>query len=124
MGSGVAESSPGGRRRAAARSRHGVARVPRVLHGHVAGPVEQIGGTWVLYVLGDLPAAHATAGGPLRAGVLAWSVLTEQPGAGPDDGRRLAPLPVTEQPAHRVLDVVDSWGGAAAGLGPLSGPSS
>ena len=118
-------------------------------HAHVVQPVEQVDGEWVVYGLGNLVAAHATPGEPLREGLLVRFGFTEQP-----DGRfrataaGYAPLLVTDPYPARVLDVAnalraadsaasmerlqEAWdrttavvasrGAADAGLVPLSTP--
>ena len=119
-------------------------------HAHVVQPVERIGEEWVAYGLGNLLAHHATAGEPLREGLLVRFELTEQP-----DGRFVAtragfaPLLVTDEPPLGVVDVaaalraggapgapverltealertaavVTSRGAAAAGLEQLAAP--
>ena len=118
-------------------------------HAHVVQPVEQVDGEWVVYGLGNLVAAHATPGEPLREGLLVRFGFTEQP-----DGRfrataaGYAPLLVTDPYPARVLDVaaalraadsaasmerlqeawdrtttvVSSRGAADVGLSPLSTP--
>ncbi|WP_218123495.1 CapA family protein [Quadrisphaera sp. DSM 44207] len=89
-------------------------------HAHVVQPVEQVGGEWVAYGLGNLLAAHSTQGEPLREGLAVRFVLTEQP-----DGRfattqaGYAPLLVTDAPPHRVLDVAAALrAGGAPGASP------
>jgi poly-gamma-glutamate capsule biosynthesis protein CapA/YwtB (metallophosphatase superfamily) len=118
-------------------------------HAHVVQPIEQVNGEWIVYGLGNLVAAHATPGDPLREGLLVRFGFTEQP-----DGRfrataaGYAPLLVTDPYPARVLDVagalrsadsvasverlqqawerttevVSSRGAAEAGLVPLSTP--
>jgi poly-gamma-glutamate capsule biosynthesis protein CapA/YwtB (metallophosphatase superfamily) len=78
-------------------------------HAHVVQPVEQVDGEWVVYGLGNLVAAHATQGEPLREGLLVRFGFTEQP-----DGRfrataaGYAPLLVTDPYPARVLDVASA----------------
>jgi poly-gamma-glutamate capsule biosynthesis protein CapA/YwtB (metallophosphatase superfamily) len=78
-------------------------------HAHVVQPIEHIGGEWVVYGLGNLVAAHATPGEPLREGLLVRFGFAEQP-----DGRftvtaaGYAPLLVTDPFPARVLDVAAS----------------
>ena len=75
-------------------------------HAHVVQPAEQVNGEWVAYGLGNLVAAHATPGEPLREGLLVRFGFVEQA-----DGRfavsaaGYAPLLVTDPYPARVLDV-------------------
>ena len=119
-------------------------------HAHVVQPVERIGDEWVAYGLGNLLAHHATAGEPLREGLLVRFELTEQPDGGfTTTGAGFAPLLVPDEPPLGVVDVaaalgtggapnapverlvramdrttavVTSRGAAAAGLEPLAAP--
>lgn len=119
-------------------------------HAHVVQPLEQVGGEWVVYGLGNLMAAHRTPGEARSEGLLVRVELTEQPdGTFTPSGAGYAPLLVTDDFPVRVLDVgralatgdhgtagearlrtawdrttsvVESRGGVAAGLQPLSLP--
>jgi hypothetical protein len=78
-------------------------------HAHVVQPIEAVDGEWVVYGLGNLVAAHATPGEPLREGLLVRFGFTEQL-----DGRfrataaGYAPLLVTDPYPARVLDVANA----------------
>jgi poly-gamma-glutamate capsule biosynthesis protein CapA/YwtB (metallophosphatase superfamily) len=75
-------------------------------HAHVVQPIEHVAGEWIVYGLGNLVAAHATPGEPLREGLLVRFGFVEQP-----DGRfavaaaGYAPLLVSDPFPARVLDV-------------------
>jgi len=119
-------------------------------HAHVVQPVEQLDGEWVVYGLGNLVAAHRTPGEARSEGLLVRVELTEQPdGTFAATAASYAPLLVTDAFPVRVLDVgqalvagdhgtageqrlrtawerttkvVESGGGAAAGLRPITTP--
>jgi hypothetical protein len=78
-------------------------------HAHVVQPVEQVDGEWVVYGLGNLVAAHATPGEPLREGLLVRFGFTEQPdGSFRATAAGYAPLLVTDPYPARVLDVANA----------------
>jgi poly-gamma-glutamate capsule biosynthesis protein CapA/YwtB (metallophosphatase superfamily) len=89
-------------------------------HAHVVQPIEHVGGEWVVYGLGNLVAAHATPGQPLREGLLVRFGFAEQP-----DGRLTvtaagyAPLLVSDPYPARVLDVAAALRAADASVTPL-----
>ncbi|HSK56553.1 MAG TPA: CapA family protein [Jiangellales bacterium] len=119
-------------------------------HAHVVQPVEQVDGGWVVYGLGNLMAAHRTPGEAQSEGLLVQVDLTEQPdGTFAATDASYAPLLVTDAFPVRVLDVgqalvtgehgtageqrlrtawerttevVESRGGAGAGLRPITVP--
>jgi Bacterial capsule synthesis protein PGA_cap len=113
-------------------------------HAHVVQPVEKIGDTWVAYGLGNLVAAHRTPGDARSEGLLVRFRFTEQPdGRFLATAAEYLPLLITDTFPVRVIDVpatlasgqygassverlqealsrttsvVESRGGAAAGL--------
>jgi poly-gamma-glutamate synthesis protein (capsule biosynthesis protein) len=88
-------------------------------HSHVAQPIRQIAGKWVAYGLGNLLAAHATPGDPLREGLLARFVVTLHPGGRTTTEAGYAPLLVTSTAPLRVLDVAATLrAGGAPGASP------
>lgn len=121
-------------------------------HAHVVQPVENIGGEWVVYGMGNLMANHAEPEGPKAEGLLTRFTFTESAGgtgAFTVTGAEFLPLYQTYQPPVEVLDVpaalaggdtgtasaarlrqardrtteiVQSRGGAAAGLTVLESP--
>lgn len=121
-------------------------------HAHVVQPVENIGGEWVVYGMGNLMANHAEPEGPKAEGLLTRFTFTESAGGTGEftvTGAEFLPLYQTYQPPVEVLDVpaalasgdtgtataarlrqardrtteiVQSRGGAAAGLTMLESP--
>lgn len=120
-------------------------------HAHVVQPVENIGGEWVVYGMGNLMANHAEPEGPKAEGLLTRFTFTEDPATGGFAVTKAEFLPLyqTYQPPVEVLDVpaaiasgdtgtataarlqqaldrttevVQSKGGAAAGLTLLESP--
>lgn len=119
-------------------------------HAHVVQPVENIGGEWVVYGMGNLMANHAEPEGPKAEGLLTRFTFTESAGgAFAVTEAEFLPLYQTYQPPVEVLDVpaaiasgdvgtataarlqqaldrttevVQSKGGAAAGLTMLESP--
>ncbi|MGY1885911.1 CapA family protein [Blastococcus sp. SYSU DS0753] len=103
-------------------------------HAHVVQPVEQIGGEWVAYGLGNHLAEHATRGYPTEDSVAARFTFTR--GA---DGRfavsraEAVPLrielgedavrivPADPESFARIAGVLDRRGAVAAGLGIVPG---
>lgn len=120
-------------------------------HAHVVQPVENIGGEWVVYGMGNLMANHAEPEGPKAEGLLTRFTFTEDVATGAFTVSKAEYLPLyqTYQPPVEVLDVpaalasgdtgtataarlqealgrttevVQSRGGAAAGLTMLQSP--
>ncbi len=119
-------------------------------HAHVVQPVENVDGEWVVYGMGNLMANHAEPEGPKSEGLLTSFTFTEDGSTGEfgvTDAEYL-PLHQTDEPPLEVLDVsaaldggdvgtagaarleesmerttevVESRGGAAAGLSVLEG---
>jgi len=76
-------------------------------HAHWVQPVENIGGEWAVYGLGNFMAAHATQNEPLREGLLVRFTFTEDLGGGGFGTTSAEYLPVyqTYDTPRRVLDV-------------------
>ncbi|PZF80262.1 CapA family protein [Jiangella anatolica] len=121
-------------------------------HAHVVQPIENIGGEWVVYGMGNLMANHAEPEGPKAEGLLTRFTFTESAGGAGTfavTDAEFLPLYQTYQPPVEVLDVpaalasgdtgtataarlqealerttqvVQSRGGAAAGLTMLESP--
>ncbi|WP_116948288.1 CapA family protein [Jiangella endophytica] len=120
-------------------------------HAHVVQPMENIGGEWVVYGMGNLMANHAEPEGPKAEGLLTRFTFTEDTASGAFTVTKAEFLPLyqTYQPPVEVLDVpaalaggdtgtataarlrqardrtteiVLSRGGAAAGAVPLESP--
>ncbi|GLY27374.1 CapA family protein [Kineosporia sp. NBRC 101731] len=118
-------------------------------HAHVVEPVQKIGRTWVVYGLGNLLADHDTPGKANAEGLLTRFTFTRSPGARrfTVSKAEYVPLLMTKKTPHRVLDVrqalrtkdygsttrprllqalrrttkvVESMGGAKAGLTPAT----
>ncbi len=118
-------------------------------HAHVVQPIENIGGEWVVYGMGNLMANHAEPEGPKAEGLLTRFTFTEQGDGFTVTKAEFLPLYQTYEPPVEVLDVpaalaggdtgtasagrlrqaldrttevVQSRGGAAAGLTMLQSP--
>ncbi|RIQ34881.1 CapA family protein [Jiangella rhizosphaerae] len=120
-------------------------------HAHVVQPMQNIGGEWVVYGMGNLMANHAEPEGPKAEGLLTRFTFTEDVASGAFAVTKAEFLPLyqTYQPPVEVLDVpaalaggdtgtatparlrqardrtteiVLSRGGAASGLVPLESP--
>ncbi|TDC56981.1 CapA family protein [Jiangella ureilytica] len=77
-------------------------------HAHVVQPMENIGGEWVVYGMGNLMANHAEPEGPKAEGLLTRFTFTESAGgtgAFTVTGAEFLPLYQTYQPPVEVLDV-------------------
>ncbi|MBB5789897.1 CapA family protein [Jiangella mangrovi] len=121
-------------------------------HAHVVQPIENVGGEWVVYGMGNLMANHAEPEGPKAEGLLTRFTFTESAGGAgaftvtkaeflPLYQTYTPPVEVLDVPAalasgdtgtataarlqealERTTEVVDSRGGAAAGLTMLESP--
>lgn len=118
-------------------------------HAHVVQPIENVGGEWIVYGMGNLMAAHRTPGEARSEGLLVRFTFTEDiaSGAFATTGAEYLPLLQTddfpvgvidvpaalaggdagtastarlEQALERTTDVVESRGGPEAGLVPLA----
>jgi hypothetical protein len=119
-------------------------------HAHVVQPVEAVAGTWLVYGLGNLVANHGTPGAANEEGLLVRFTFSEGLAGWHVTRAEYAPLLMSKPgPPMRVLDVatalrddaldpgararldaawertaevVESLGGAEAGLTPVSAP--
>ena len=76
-------------------------------HAHWVQAVENIGGEWVVYGLGNLMAGHATQNQPLREGLLVRFTFSEDQAAGgfTTTSAEYLPLYQTYDTPRRVVDV-------------------
>ena len=76
-------------------------------HAHVAQPLENIGGEWVVYGMGNLMANHAEPEGPKAEGLLTRFTFTEDVAAGRFTTTKAEYLPLyqTYEPPVEVLNV-------------------
>lgn len=77
-------------------------------HAHVVQPIENVGGEWVVYGMGNLMANHAEPEGPKAEGLLTRFTFTESAGGAGTftvTGAEYLPLYQTYQPPVEVLDV-------------------
>ncbi len=76
-------------------------------HAHVVQPVENIGGEWIVYGMGNLMANHAEPQGAKSEGLLVRFTFTEDRGSGrfAATAAEYLPLYQTYEPPVEVLDV-------------------
>lgn len=75
-------------------------------HAHVVQPLENVGGEWVVYGMGNLVARHSTQGDPNHEGLLVRFTFTEDGDRWRVTGAEYAPLlMITDRAPMRVLDV-------------------
>jgi poly-gamma-glutamate synthesis protein (capsule biosynthesis protein) len=76
-------------------------------HAHVVQPVENIGGEWVVYGMGNLMANHAEPQGAKSEGLLVRFTFTEDVGSGTFAATAAEYLPLyqTYEPPVEVLDI-------------------
>jgi poly-gamma-glutamate capsule biosynthesis protein CapA/YwtB (metallophosphatase superfamily) len=84
-------------------------------HAHVVQPLQQVGGEWVVYGMGNLVATHSTPGSANHEGLLVRFTFTETGDAWRVTAAEYAPLLMVTDGAKRVLDVN---GTLAAGSAP------
>ncbi len=86
-------------------------------HAHVVQPVENIGGEWVVYGMGNLMAAHRTPGQPRNEGLLVRFTVTEQydPAGFATTGAEYSPLLQTDAFPVGVVDVAAALDGGDPG---------
>ena len=75
-------------------------------HAHVVQPLENVGGEWVVYGMGNLVARHSTQGDANHEGLLVRFTFTEGRGRWTVTNAEYAPLlMITDRAPMRVLDV-------------------
>lgn len=91
-------------------------------HAHVVQPLENIGGEWVVYGMGNLVAAHRTPGQPRNEGLLVRFTVTEQPGSAgfAATGAEYLPLLQTDAFPVGVVDVASALDGGDPGTASTS----